>query len=481
MIMAEKSLTKNALFNIIYKCLNVLFPLVTMVYVSRVLMPEGVGKVASAQNIITYFVIIASLGLPTYGVKKIAEFRDDRNKCSKVFSELFAINAISTILCSFFYVMMLLSVGFFHTKIAISLVVGIQLFANIINIDWLYQGFEEYRYIMFRSLLVKLLALASVFVFVHDSSDYIVYALITALSLVANFAFNIVHMHKFVDITFRDLYIKAHLKPIFTLLAASIAIEIYTLAATTFLSILKGDDVVAYFTNSVKAVSITRTMIAAVCAVFLPRLNYYIGQNRTQDFNRLSIKGLNILLTMSIPACIIIAVMADNFVYLLFGQSFEPSVLSMQILSLSIITVAISNFMGYQILVSLGKEKIVLYSTIIGAIVNVVLNIFLINIYGHYGAAIASVISEGIISLYQLFYVSKFVPLKCSSTTINSIIVPAICMLAVMIPLKFLIINFYLEIVVVIGLGLACYFIIAKLLQNETVGMVYSKILHKKN
>lgn len=479
MIMAEKSLTKNALFNIIYKCLNVLFPLVTMVYVSRVLMPEGVGKVASAQNILTYFVIIASLGLPTYGVRKIAEFRDDRNKCSKVFSELFAINAFSTILCSFIYVMMLLSVGFFHTKIAISLVVGIQLFANIINIDWLYQGFEEYRYIMFRSLLVKLMALVSVFIFVHKSSDYILYALITALSLVANFAFNIAHMHKFVDITFRDLYIKAHLKPIFTLLAASIAIEIYTLAATTFLSVLKGDEVVAYFTNSVKAVSITRTMMAAVCAVFLPRLNYYIGQNRIEDFNKLSVKGLNILMTISMPACIIIAVMADNFVYILFGESFEPSVLSMQILSLSIITVAVSNFMGYQILVSLGREKIVLYSTIIGAIVNVVLNLLLIKTYGHYGAAIASVISEGIISLYQLYYVSKFVPLKSNKSNVRSIIAPAVAMLVVMITLKWLITNFYLEIVAVIGFGLISYFMVAKRLQNETVGLVFLKILHK--
>ena len=92
----------------------------------------------------------------------------------------------------------------FALKLAVSFVVGIQLFANIFNIDWLYQGFEEYRYIMFRSLFVKLVALASVFIFVHDTSDYIIYALITALSLVANFVFNIAHMHKYVDITFRE-------------------------------------------------------------------------------------------------------------------------------------------------------------------------------------------------------------------------------------------------------------------------------------
>ena len=74
--MTEKSLSKNAFYNVVYKCLNVLFPLVSIMYVSRVLLPTGVGRVASAQNIIAYFVILASLGLPIYGVKKIAEFRE---------------------------------------------------------------------------------------------------------------------------------------------------------------------------------------------------------------------------------------------------------------------------------------------------------------------------------------------------------------------------------------------------------------------
>ena len=478
--MTEKSLSKNAFYNVVYKCLNVLFPLVSIMYVSRVLLPTGVGRVASAQNIIAYFVILASLGLPIYGVKKIAEFRDNKKECSKVFSELFIINAISTLLCSIFYVMMLFSVDFFCSKLAVSFVVGIQLFANIFNIDWLYQGFEEYRYIMFRSLFVKLVALASVFIFVHDTSDYIIYALITALSLVANFVFNISHMHKYVDITFRELCIQRHVRSILILLAASIAIEVYTLCATTFLSVFKGDEIVAYFSNSAKAVEITRTMIAAVCAVFLPRLNYYIGQRRIDDFNNLSIMGLRLLMSMSVPAAIILAVLAPNFVLVLFGSAYLPSVTSMQILSLSVITVAISNFMGYQILISLGKEKIVLYSTIIAALVNITLNLILIGPMGHNGAALASVTAEAAVSLYQLHYVSKYVPLKYSSNTVCSIAVPAVAMLGIMILLKMLNMNLYFEVIIITITGLLTYAFLGKLLHNEAVIIVSNKLSHSK-
>ncbi len=474
--MADKSLSKNAIYSVVYKCLNVLFPLVTMMYVSRVLLPEGVGKVASAQNIVSYFVIVASLGLPTYGVKKIAELRDNREQCSKIFSELFTVNAISTVLCSAIYVAMVFSANFFHPKIAICLVVGIQLFANIINIDWLYQGFEEYRYIMLRSLFVKLLALVSVFAFVHKSSDYIIYALITALSLVANFVFNVVHMHKYVDITFKKLCLQRHVKPLLTLLSASIAIEIYTLCDTTFLTVSKGNEIVAYFTNSSKAIAITRTMIAAACAVFLPRLNYYIGQNRIEDFNKLAIKGLRLLLSISVPTTIILALLADDFVCILFGNEYSPSIISMQILSISVITVTISNFMGYQILVSLGKEKTVFISTIIAVIVNVILNILLIDSLCHVGAAIASVVAEAAVAFYQLYYVSKCIPLDGMDKLAKSVLIPSAAMFCAIVLLKSANMNTIMEVTIATVVGAICYFFTGKALHNDTVSLISNKI-----
>ena len=67
-----KSLARNSIYNIIYKCLNVVFPLITAGWVSRILMAEGIGKVSSAQNIVQYFTILAALGLPTYGTKVVS-------------------------------------------------------------------------------------------------------------------------------------------------------------------------------------------------------------------------------------------------------------------------------------------------------------------------------------------------------------------------------------------------------------------------
>lgn len=92
----QKSLLKNSIFNIIYTVSNILFPFVTSIYVSRILLPAGVGKVAGAQNLVSYFVTLAALGLPSYGVREFAKVRENSERKDTLFTELFIINLIST-------------------------------------------------------------------------------------------------------------------------------------------------------------------------------------------------------------------------------------------------------------------------------------------------------------------------------------------------------------------------------------------------
>lgn len=471
-----KSLGKNAFYNVVYKCLNILFPLVTVAYVSRVLLPVGVGKVAAAQNVVTYFVVIASLGLPVYGVKRIAECNDNREKASRVFSELFIINTISSIICSAIYILMVLGLAYFDSKIVISLVVGIQLFANIINIDWLYQGFEEYKYIMYRSLSVKFISLIAVFLFIHDTDDYVLYALITALSFCANFIFNISNLHKYVELTFKDLGIIQHMKPVLTLLASVIAIELYTLTATTILAVTQGDDAVGYYSNASKAVAITRTMIAAVCAVFLPRLNFLISHNLFDEFEKLAGKGMSILINTSLPVAVAICILADDFITILFGPEYQAAILAMRILCISIVTIAISNFMGYQILVTLGKEKIIFFSTIMGAVINIGLNVLLINRYSLYGAAIASVVTEGLIAIYQYYHVKNMISIKASINEVLSLLIPTLLLGITILIVRNYVNNMFFEVGVASILGILVFLISGKLLGNKVILLILNKI-----
>lgn len=210
----QKSLAKNLIYNIIYTVANILFPFVTSIYVSRILLLVGVGKVASAQNIASYFVTIAALGLPSYGVREFAKVRDNKVEREKLFTELLLLNIVSTTLAVVgFFALVFVNAGF-NGEWALYIACGLAIFFNYLNIDWMYKGLEEYGYITGRSLAIKGISLLALFLFVKTRQDYVIYALISNLATGGNYVFNVIHARKFVKIRFSGIKLTKHLKPV---------------------------------------------------------------------------------------------------------------------------------------------------------------------------------------------------------------------------------------------------------------------------
>lgn len=92
------SIKYNFLMNVLLNISSFIFPLITFPYVSRVLGPAPNGKIAFVASIIGYFSLIAAMGIPTYGVRKIAEVRDNQEKLNKTLTELIIINTFFTLL-----------------------------------------------------------------------------------------------------------------------------------------------------------------------------------------------------------------------------------------------------------------------------------------------------------------------------------------------------------------------------------------------
>ena len=274
-----KSLKKNSFFNILYNAANVLFPLLTSMYVARVLLTDGIGRVAYAKNITSYFIIIATLGLPTYGVREIAKVSNDRTSTDKVFSELFSINALSTMISLILYLALILAVPRFHSEYLLFLCCGIQLVLNVFNIDWLYQGFEEYTYISIRSIAIKIFAFLCVIIIVKSKSDYIWYALISSLAVSANYIFNIIHARKYIKISFKNLNLRRHMKPLVILAASVFLSTAYSKTDITMLGIMSTESATGIYSNAHKIIDIVITLCASISAVFLPRLSYYYDTN----------------------------------------------------------------------------------------------------------------------------------------------------------------------------------------------------------
>lgn len=467
----EKSVFKNSVYNVAYKLLNVLFPLISATYASHIILAFGMGKVSSAQNIVSYFVVLAALGIPNYGIREISKVHDDDKAVSRVFSELILINFVSTIVCTILYFGVVNAIPKLEMDKVLYNMMGLTVVLNIFNVDWYYQGKEEYRYIAKRSFMVKVISLAALFLFVRDAGDYICYAGINILATAGNYLFNTCYLYKKgLRITFKNLNITQHLKPVLILLCTTISIELYTLLDTTMLTFLCEEENVGYYANSMKVVKMLITLVTAIGGVLLPRLSYYYKKGKIDECSHIVNKVLSVMMFLFLPCGIGLMLTADLAVPVLFGESFIPAIITMRLAALLVYALGFSNLFGTQVLITFSGEKELLYCTLAGAVSNMILNMILIPMYAQNGATVASVISEGIVTLLTFGYSRKYIRYHLDKRFVEVSCVATVIMAGIMMEIKQLLsFSDILELVIVFVAGIVTYLCVNVGLHNPIV------------
>ena len=448
-------------------------------YVARIIMGDGVGKVAYAQNVAAYFIAIATLGFPAYGIREIAKSRNNYKICSQVFIELFFINALMTLVASILYTITIFYVYNFRTNILLYMCVGISVWINFANIDWLYQGKEEYGYITIRNLIVKFISLIVLFVFVREKNDYLIYALIGSLGLVCNYLFNLFHARHYICLNFsiKDLNIKQHLRPLFILGMTAFLGTIYNQLDVTMLGVMTDDSTVGYYSNAHKIIIISLSSCIAVTTVFMPRLSYYYHNDKIA-LNRLVNLGVKIIFFIVVPAAFGLALISNDLVILLFGESFKSAGTTLAVFTPMLLIRPIGDLLCYQLLISAGMESKRIYTSLLATIINVLLNVLLIPIWKQNGAAIASIVAEITINGLLFKEVSKISTINIDCRYYLKVIFATMMLCASVVFINnFIDSNFY-RVVSDICVGGIVYIFIGYLLKNEVIILIKDKILN---
>ena len=472
----SKSLVKNSFYNTLYKLVTALYPLVAVRYVSHILLSEKMGLVSYSQNIVSYFTVVAALGIPTYGIRETAVRANDKEKCSQLFWELFIINVCSTTIAVISYVVLVLAVDKFSEYKTLYAIAGLQIVFNYLNVDWFYQGIEDYKYISVRSIAVKLIALIALPLVIHTQDDYLWYALIYCLAIGGNNIFNIIRIRKYICKPCFKLKILKHLKSISILLMVSIAVEVYAMIDTTMLGFFCDDSIVGCYSNAMKLTRMVTTMATAVGTVLFPRLSVIYSNKQEEQFNELVNKGIKIMLMIALPASVGLIVCSKSIILLFFGNTFEKAIPLLRILALMVPIIACNTLMGGQVLVTTNQESRYVITVIIASIVNVILNANCIPIFGATSAAIASLISELIDLILYNWFARKYVHLHFSKRYIISIIVPLsmYCVVSRVIITQMQLNSFFTlmwNVIVCVGL----YVGLGYIMKNESIILVFEK------
>lgn len=404
----EKSLKKNFCMNAILTMSQFIFPLITFPYVSRILLAEGTGKVSFATSIISYFAMFAQLGIPTYGIRACAQVRNDKKKLSKTAQEIFIINIIMSILAYIVFFIALCNVPRPKDEKTLLIIVSATIFFNAIGMEWLYKALEQYTYITIRSVIFKFIALIAMFLLIHQQSDYIIYGAISIFASSASNIFNFFNVHKYISLRPVGEYnFKQHLKAVSVFFALSCAATIYVNLDTVMLGFMKTNVDVGYYNAAVKIKTILVSIVTSLGTVLLPRASYYVEHGLKEDFYRITKKAINFVFLVATPLMLYFMFFAKEGIFFLSGNTYGGAIVPMQIIMPTLFFIGLTNIMGMQILVPLGKENIVLYSEIVGAVVDLAINYILIPKYASAGAAIGTLVAEIAVWIVQYIYLRK--------------------------------------------------------------------------
>jgi O-antigen/teichoic acid export membrane protein len=409
----EKSIYKNIFYNVLKTVLSLIFPLLSFPYVSRILGPAGLGKVNFAWSIISYAVMFSCLGINAYGIREAAKRRDNKEELSRFVSEILCINFFSTI---FAYIVLFAAI-FFVPKLseyrALLILTSSTILFTTLGIDWLYSSLEEYGYITGRSFIAQLLSLIALYIFIKKPDDYLKYALISVCASSGSNLFNFIHSRKYINIIkFRARNYRSHVKPILTMFSMTVAASIFTTMDTTMVGLLSGDYEVGIYGAAIKGIKLVNALIATLGITLLPRMSYYIGTGRLEQFHLVFKKSAHVTLFLACPAVILIFFNGKALVDILSGEQYYDAIRCIQAISGIIFFSSFSLLVDNQILLPRGKENWNLLALITGAVTDFILNLLLIPRYGAWGACIATLVTEGLIFFLHIIFILKWYSLR---------------------------------------------------------------------
>lgn len=415
--MAERSIKKNTVYNIIKTLSSIIFPLITFPYISRVLLPENVGKINFGLSIVSYFSLIATLGITTYAIRECSAVREDKEKLSNTASQIFTINIITTIIA---YLALIITLIFYKKLENYRLLIVIQsltIVAATLGADWLNSAMEDFRYITLRTVAFQIVSLVLMFIFVRKPEDYMKYAIISLISSAGANVVNIWYRKKYCNVrmiwTIKNIEWKRHITPIIFLFVMLLAQTVFNSVDSTMLGLMCGDREVGIYSAANRMSNIILQLVTSLLWVIMPRMSYYFEMGDYEQINTLLRKVLGFNALIGLPCAVGTFMLADDLVYIIAGSGYEDSSVVLKILMVSFIfTLFGGSFLGNSILLPAKKEKTFMIVCCIAAVVNIITNYIFIPCFGPRAAAGTTALCAFIIFVVLLLRIDKNIRIK---------------------------------------------------------------------
>lgn len=392
----KKNYVKNGAWLYLLQIFNTVVPLLTLPYVTRILGAEQYGTFSIAINIIGYYQVIVEYGFSMSATRKVALSEKTENSLSKIFTTVFFSRVILLMVCVFItggYV--LISKGQLSQCLCL-MILMITLLGNCIQLNWLFQGMQQMRYITIVSVISRLITVALTFCLVKEAKDIYLYCLLYAVSPVISGMLGIVFAKKsfrihLVKITIGDIY--EEMKMGWYVFTTQLSSKVFGAIGITFLGVFASNKEVGIYSAIQKIPNIMILAWTPITQVLYPissqkfHETFEIGEKFVGKTKR-------IFIPFFVGLTVVTSLMSKEIVGIAFGKEYAERFYWIIPMLLWMNVAIYNNFTGIQTLLAGGYDREYSKCFQIGVMITITINFILVYLFRGDGACIAPLLSE---------------------------------------------------------------------------------------
>lgn len=397
---------KNYLYNVVYQILLLLVPLITVPYISRVLGPELVGINSYTNSWMTFFMLVGQMGIALYGNREVAYHRENPIERSKIFWGIELLQVITTTCALIAYLGAVLL--FSTTFKEYFLLQSFWIIAAGVDVSWYFMGVENFQRIVFRNMLVKLASVALIFLVVKGNNDLGKYIALLGLSnLVGNLTLWPYLKDEIKWVPISTWHPFRHFYPALLLFVPTITTQVYLVVNRLMLGRMSTQSQLGQFQYTDQIIKVILAVVTASGQVMLPHIANKFSKGDVKGIRDSLYNSFDFITAIAIPMMFGIMAIAKQFAPWFLGKQFNDAGILMMIEAPVILFIGWSNVTGTQYLMPINRTKEYTVSVTVGAVINVIANLFLIALWGARGATLATDISEFAVAAVQLVYIRQ--------------------------------------------------------------------------
>ena len=404
------SVTYNVVMNAIVMTSSFIFPLITVPYISRVLLEYGNGLVSFSQNFAYYFAVVASMGVASYGVVACSRARDDKCELTRTTLEILVVLALASLVLTAAYLAAVLAVPRFGDARSLYVFMGASIWTTAFSLEWFFQAIEQYDYITVRALIVRTIGTICIFVFVKCPDDFLTYAIITVLTQGTSCIINLFKMRTLLDFSaIGKMHPLRHIKPMLSYLVMNVSKGMTNKSDILVLGFMGTTQMVGIYQIASKIENMVVAAVESVGSVLLPRLTSYKTNGADSMYVGLLAYGVDFALIIGCLGLGGTILCADPIVGILGGELYAGAVTPLVATAPAILFAAGTNVFSQVLLIN-GRERAFALANLVGLLVSAGAAVALIPVLGIVGSGLA--VTVGQCSVFILTLVAAYVFLR---------------------------------------------------------------------